>query len=248
MDNQAVEIKPGPISQRTYETNLNYERTVTNPTGWLRYDVSGGRELSRLEQICKRFNADKKGKTTFYLKALRPEVPIQITRNGIVMIQSGTIEPTDTVKLLTTIESDEDILRLITPCVVTRDSQRFTWTLKAHTICVKELLQEKPLDAQKGILKKFLNQLEVGINKVETHEYFYNDHSHMEIIKNARKLLGVKPIVDRMDANATSGILDKVEEAITQIDQIRFELDDIQMRDLESRYGNQLSDTYDDMS
>jgi hypothetical protein len=51
-----------------------------------------------------------------------------------------------------------------------------------------------------------------------------------------------------MDANATSGILDKVEEAITQIDQIRFELDDIQMRDLESRYGNQLSDTYDDMS
>jgi hypothetical protein len=70
----------------------------------------------------------------------------------------------------------------------------------------------------------------------------------MEIIKNARKLLGVKPIVDRMDANATSGILDKVEEAITQIDQIRFELDDIQMRDLESRYGNQLSDTYDDMS
>jgi hypothetical protein len=258
MDNQPVEIKPGPFSQRTYKTNLDYERTVTNPTEWLRYiSVSQIREPSPLEQICKSFNADKKSKATFYLKALRPEPRIQITKDGYVIIQSPKIEvemtieyDEDILKLITTIEFDEDILKLIAPCVVTRDSQRFTRTLIHWSKNAKELLQEKPLDARRSVLKGFLNQLDENLKKVVPEHFIFIYHQHggysynpnLEKIKHAKTLVALIPDVDQMDTDTISANLEKVIEAIAQIDQIRH-MDPVS--EYENLFGDEDEDTHD---
>ena len=255
MDNQPVEITGGWSSQRTYVTNLEFERTVTNPREWLpRVEKAFGlseREPSRLERICNSFSPYRKGKVTFYLQALRPKIRIQITKNSYVIITSGKIES----EKLTTMEFDEDILKLITPCVMIcktnrfPNAKRFTWTLTARTACVGELLQEKPLEAQRSVLKGFLNQLEEKLKKVvPEHFIFYHQHGgyssnpYLDKIEHAKTLVALIPKVDQMDTATISATLEKVIKAIAQIDDIQRQDN---MTNFEIRFGDEPEDLHD---
>lgn len=188
--------------QRTYRTNLAFEATDAQLREKYSAYTSG---------------AQYRGNETFRLPQF-PENAVQITTNGFVKIHNSTRE------------IDAQILQIITPDIVTRDSRPFNWAFSRETTGEKE--------ERRNVLRASLALVDNLLREVETNEYFVshlngegiltNFPSYLEKTNYARRLLALIPTVDQMDYSTISENREKVREAIAQLDQIRSELDEIQ--------------------
>ena len=147
-----------------------------------------------------------KGHATFYLPKF-PKVAVQITTRGFVQILRGKIE------------IDEQILKILAPEVVTKDSQPFNWNLNKQTKGEKELREDYDVEAQRRLLRLFLGQLEYQLIPLGT------DSSYDEL-NRARELLATLPSkLNSLDHESISECLSEIRDLMSEIDQLKENLD-----------------------
>lgn len=208
-----------PVSQRSYATNIDFEKTLNDPRkidDW-NAKLRTPERVTPLQKMCSDFKSGEKGNATFHLKEV-PSLRVQITVTGVVMIFGGTRK------------DDDQILRLIAACVVTKDSKPFTAELRKDAKGMKEILEGFPLEKQKSVLKESFNVLDQklkGLLDNRPESTFRNNSNHdrgcLQSIEDAREVLALTSKIDGMDSDTVSAMLERVREAISRIDNIRAE-------------------------